>query len=110
LFECRALAGVSQLLEAFNAARDDDYEEVVDRCTDLLRHVERVRNQPLDLGRLEENGVVLVMLRERNPDAIDAAFAIRNREAADRLIGQSADRPIAEVPQFVRLKSIVSSR
>ena len=36
------------------------------------------------------------------PDAVDAAIAIGDLEAADRLLGLFADRPLGEVPPFLR--------
>ena len=64
LFECRALAGVSQLVELFNAARNDEYEEVVDRCEDFLAQVakEYAANH-FTYAELEENEVDLVKLK-----------------------------------------------
>lgn len=64
LFECRALVGVSQLLEVFNAARDDEYEEIVDRCNDFLQQVAKEYTaEHFTYAELEENEVDLVKLK-----------------------------------------------
>jgi hypothetical protein len=41
LFRSSALVGEADVLAAFRAARDDEYEEIVDRCQDILAQVEK---------------------------------------------------------------------
>lgn len=64
VFSSTALAGQSQLVELFNAARDDEYEELVERCNDFLP---QVRNEydtsHFTYAELEENDVDLVKLK-----------------------------------------------
>ena len=90
LFECRALAGVSQLLEVFNAARDDEYEEVVDRCNDFLQQVAKeYTGEHFTYAELEENEVDLVKLkgwldRIRSRDVFSAGGLQRAAEALEQ--------------------------
>jgi hypothetical protein len=39
LLSCRVLAGEPEVRAAFQAARDDEYAEIVDRCEDFLGQV-----------------------------------------------------------------------
>ena len=41
LFDAKLLAGQTQLVSDFNAARDTEYEEIIDRCEDFLRQVSK---------------------------------------------------------------------
>ena len=64
LLSCDVLAGESDVRSAFQAARNDEYEEIVDRCEDFLRQVKKeyVANH-FTYAELEENEVDLVKLR-----------------------------------------------
>ncbi|HVB05061.1 MAG TPA: Chromate resistance protein ChrB [Acidimicrobiales bacterium] len=64
LFESTVLGDQSQLIELFNAARDDEYEEIADRCGDFLQeiHHEYEANH-FTYAELEENDVDLVKLK-----------------------------------------------
>ncbi len=64
LLSCRVLAGEPEVRAAFQAARDDEYEEIVDRCEDFLAQVrkEYVADH-FTYAELEENEVDLVKLR-----------------------------------------------
>jgi hypothetical protein len=64
LLRCDVLAGESDLVRLFNAARDDEYEEIVDRCEDFLRQVRKEYDADhFTYAELEENDVDLVKLR-----------------------------------------------
>src|SRR5579875_3512752 len=41
LLRCEALAGEEEVIAAFQAARDDEYEEIVDRARDFLVQVDK---------------------------------------------------------------------
>jgi DNA-binding transcriptional regulator PaaX len=64
LLSCSVLAGEQGVLEAFQAARDDEYAEIVDKCQDFLGqiHKEYVAEH-FTYAELEENEVDLVKLR-----------------------------------------------
>jgi hypothetical protein len=64
LLSCAVLAGESEVRAAFEAARNDEYEEIVDRCEDFLAQVkkEHVANH-FTFAELEENEVDLEKLR-----------------------------------------------
>src|SRR3984957_19656399 len=40
LLSCAVLAGETEVRAAFQAARDDEYEEIVDKCEDFLGQVD----------------------------------------------------------------------
>src|SRR6201992_4412508 len=40
LLSCAVLAGATEGRNAFQTARDDEYEEIVDKCEDFLRQVQ----------------------------------------------------------------------
>jgi hypothetical protein len=64
LFTSSILAGQPQLVEAFNAARDDEYEEIVDRCEDFLQQVRKEYDADhFTYAELEENDEDLTKLK-----------------------------------------------
>jgi DNA-binding transcriptional regulator PaaX len=86
LLSCSVLAGEQGVLEAFQAARDDEYAEIVDKCEDFLGqiHKEYVAEH-FTYAELEENEVDLVKLRNwfarvRERDV----FGASGREATER--------------------------
>jgi len=79
LLSCDVLAGEADVRAAFQAARDDEYEEIVDKCHDFIAGVDKeyVANH-FSYAELEENEVDLVKLRTwlqrvRERDAFGAA-------------------------------------
>lgn len=64
LFHVEVLAGESDVVAAFNTARDDEYEEIVDRCEDFLQQVEKeyLANH-FSYAELEENDEDLTKLK-----------------------------------------------
>jgi Protein ChrB, N-terminal len=64
LLSCRVLAGEQQIKGQFQAARDDEYEEIVDKCQDFLGQVQKEFDAShFSYAELEENEVDLVKLR-----------------------------------------------
>jgi hypothetical protein len=64
VFSTSVLAGQQQLIEAFNAARDDEYEEIVDRCDDFLQQVRKEYDaNHFTYAELEENDEDLTKLK-----------------------------------------------
>jgi hypothetical protein len=88
LLSCAVLAGEADVRHAFQAARDDEYEEIVDRCEDFLRQVKKeYAENHFTYAELEENEVDLVKLRTwfakvRDRDAFDAD----GRHAAEKAL------------------------
>src|SRR6266705_2959220 len=85
LLSCAVLAGEQEVLAAFQAARDDEYEEIVDKCEDFLAQVkkEHVAGH-YTFAELEENEVDLYKLqkwfaRVRQRDV----FGAEGRQAAE---------------------------
>jgi hypothetical protein len=64
LLESAALSGQAEICAAFNAARDDEYEEIVDKCVDFLAQVDKeFTASHFSYAELEENDEDLVKLR-----------------------------------------------
>jgi DNA-binding transcriptional regulator PaaX len=64
LLESQVLAGGAETVQAFNAARDDEYEEIVDKCRDYLGQIEKeYRAEHFTYAELEENDEDLAKLR-----------------------------------------------
>ena len=64
LMSCTVLAGEADVRAAFEAARNDEYEEIVDRCDDFLVQVKKeYLADHFTFAELEENEVDLVKLR-----------------------------------------------
>ena len=85
-----ALDGESEIVAAFNAARDDEYEEIVDRCNDFLAEIERnTKDEHFTYGELEENDEDLNKLRGwhakvASRDAFSASGAKATAEALEK--------------------------
>ncbi|HEX9031873.1 MAG TPA: Chromate resistance protein ChrB [Streptosporangiaceae bacterium] len=64
LLSCTALAGEPDIVAAFQAARDDEYAEIVDKCEDFLAEVRKEYvAEHFTYAELEENEVDLVKLK-----------------------------------------------
>jgi hypothetical protein len=64
VFSSGVLAGQAQLTEEFNKARDDEYEEIVDRCEDFLQQVRKEYDAVhFTYAELEENDEDLTKLK-----------------------------------------------
>ncbi len=64
LLSCEVLAGESDVRAQFQAARDDEYEEIVDKCADFIAGIDKeYRENHFSYAELEENEVDLVKLR-----------------------------------------------
>jgi hypothetical protein len=90
LLSCDVLAGESDVHKAFQAARNDEYEEIVDRCEDFLQQVKKeYTDNHFTYAELEENEVDLVKLRNwfakvRDRDVFDAD----GRQAAEKALDE----------------------
>jgi DNA-binding transcriptional regulator PaaX len=64
LLSCAVLAGETEVRAAFQAARNDEYEEIVDKCQDFLAGVRKEYDADhFTYAELEENEVDLVKLK-----------------------------------------------
>ncbi|MGH3626939.1 MAG: Chromate resistance protein ChrB, partial [Sciscionella sp.] len=64
LLSCSALGGEQEVLGAFQSARDDEYEEIVDKCGDFLAGIEKEYTAGhFTFAELEENEEDLTKLR-----------------------------------------------
>ncbi|MCW2888845.1 MAG: hypothetical protein QOE54_3452 [Streptosporangiaceae bacterium] len=82
------LAGASDVEQAYNAARDDEYEEIIDRCEDFLQQVEKeYLAEHFSYAELEENDEDLVKLRNwfGKVEARDVLGASRRAETITAL-------------------------
>lgn len=92
LLMAQALVGDADITEAFNTARDEEYNEIVQRCQDFLRSIqENIDGNHYTYAALEEHDDGLTKLRRwtdkvRARDALGAAGAAR----ADDMIAQCA--------------------
>lgn len=64
LLRAEPLAGAGDLVAAYNAARDDEYAEIVDRGRDFLTEIaQETADEHFTYGELEENDEDLAKLR-----------------------------------------------
>ena len=90
LLSCDVLAGEPEVRAQFQAARNDEYEEIVDRCEDFLQQVKKEYTaNHFTYAELEENEVDLVKLRNwfakvRERDVFDAD----GRQAAEKALDE----------------------
>lgn len=102
LLRAEPLVGEGDLVAAFNAARDDEYEEIADRCRDFLAEIEReTAAEHFTYGELEENDEDLTKLRRwfQKVAVRDALSASGRREAEEALA--QAEVVLAEFAQRV---------
>jgi hypothetical protein len=88
LLSCSVLAGEQDVMTAFEAARDDEYAEIVDKCEDFLGQVrkEYVASH-FTYAELEENEVDLVKLRNWFARVAGRdVFGASGRQAAEQAI------------------------
>jgi hypothetical protein len=105
LLSCAVLEGEQGVLAAFQAARNDEYAEIVDRCEDFLGQVrkEYVADH-FTYAELEENEVDLVKLRNwfgrvRERDAFGASGRVAAEQglaACEQALEDYAARVYAE--------------
>jgi hypothetical protein len=90
LLSCRVLAGEAEVHAAFQAARDDEYEEIVDRCEDFLAQVQKEYvASHFTYAELEENEVDLVKLRNWLARVSERdVFGATGREAAEKALAR----------------------
>jgi hypothetical protein len=90
LMSCAVLAGEQEVRASFQAARNDEYEEIVDRCEDFLQQVKKeYAANHFTYAELEENEVDLVKLRNWFAKVRDRdAFGADGRQAAEKTLGQ----------------------
>jgi DNA-binding transcriptional regulator PaaX len=88
LLSCTVLAGEQEVRAAFQAARDDEYEEIVDKCHDFLAQVKKEYDENhFTYAELEENEVDLVKLKNWLERVHQRdVFGATGRQAAEKLI------------------------
>ncbi|HEX9063559.1 MAG TPA: Chromate resistance protein ChrB [Streptosporangiaceae bacterium] len=86
LLTCSVLSGEQGVLAAFQAARDDEYAEIVDKCEDFLGQVRKEYDaHHFTYAELEENEVDLVKLRNWLAKVRDRdVFGASGRAAAEQ--------------------------
>ncbi|MFF2080840.1 Chromate resistance protein ChrB [Kitasatospora sp. NPDC058162] len=110
LLRAEALAGQDEVIAALNAARDEEYTEVIDRCQDFLKEIaEETAAEHFTYAELEENDEDLAKLKAwfdkvRARDRLgagrqtEAAAALQECEAAlegfaERIYATGIDTP-----------------
>jgi DNA-binding transcriptional regulator PaaX len=88
LMSCSVLSGEAEVRNAFQAARNDEYEEIVDKCEDFLQQVQKeYKENHFTYAELEENEVDLVKLRNWLAKVVERdAFGADGRAATERAI------------------------
>jgi len=92
LLSATVLAGEAEVRNAFQAARNDEYEEIVDKCEDFLGQVQKEYDENhFTYAELEENEVDLVKLRNWFAKVVERdAFGASGRAAAEQAIAGCA--------------------
>ncbi len=90
LLSCSVLAGQGDILAAFQAARDDEYDEIVDKCQDFLAQVQKEYvADHFTYAELEENEVDLIKLRNWLARVRDRdAFGASGRQPAEQALAR----------------------
>jgi hypothetical protein len=89
---CTVLVGEQDIMAAFQAARDDEYAEIVDKCEDFLAQVRKeYAANHFTYAELEENEVDLVKLRNWFGRVSERdVFGASGRQAAEQAIAGCA--------------------
>jgi DNA-binding transcriptional regulator PaaX len=90
LLNCAVLAGEPEIKAAFQAARDDEYAEILDKCEDFLAQVRKEYVAAhFTYAELEENEVDLVKLRNWLRRVTDRdVFGASGRTATERALAE----------------------
>lgn len=85
LLTCEPLVGESEVLGAFQTARDDEYEEILDKCKDFMGQVEKEHvAEHFTFAELEENEEDLVKLQNWFAKVVDRdTFGAPGRKATE---------------------------
>ncbi len=88
LMSCSVLAGESEVRASFQAARNDEYEEIVDKCEDFLRQVQKEYDENhFTYAELEENEVDLVKLKNWFAKIVERdVFGASGRAACEQFL------------------------
>jgi DNA-binding transcriptional regulator PaaX len=88
LMRCQLLAGAKDVAAMYNAARDEEYTEIIDKCRDFLTEIEtETAAAHFTYAELEENDEDLTKLRSwlDKVSARDTLRAARRGDAEDAL-------------------------
>jgi hypothetical protein len=90
LMSCAVLAGETEVRAMFQAARNDEYEEIADKCEDFLRQVQKEYDERhFTYAELEENEVDLVKLKNWFAKIVERdVFGASGRAACEQSLGQ----------------------
>jgi hypothetical protein len=90
LLECGALVGEAEIIESFQKARNDEYEEIVDRCADFLQQVQKEHDaEHFSYAELEENDVDLAKLRSWMAKVLERdAFQASGRQETEEWLAR----------------------
>lgn len=102
LLSCSAVAGGQDVVALFEAARDSEYDEILDKCVDFHAGLEKeYAANHFTYGELEENEVELVKLRNWYEKVLarDVYGAPKRADAAAALdtCGEALERYAARV-------------
>ncbi|MGH3168121.1 MAG: Chromate resistance protein ChrB [Trebonia sp.] len=88
LLSAAVLAGDAEVRNSFQAARNDEYEEIVDKCQDFLQQLRKEYDENhFTYAELEENEVDLVKLRNWFAKVTERdAFGADGRAATERAL------------------------
>ena len=88
LMSCSVLAGEAEVRASFQAARNDEYDEIVDKCQDFLHQVQKEYDENhFTYAELEENEVDLVKLKNWFAKIVERdVFGASGRAACERFL------------------------
>jgi hypothetical protein len=92
LFRCEALSGELEAIDAFNTARSDEYDEIINKCEGFLRQMEQEHvAEHFTFAELEENEVDVVKLQKwLSKIRVRDVFGAPGRKRAEQLLAECA--------------------
>lgn len=93
LLDCDVLAGEAEVRAAFQAARDDEYDEIVDKCHDFIAGIEKeFTAEHFTFAELEENEVDHAKLVSWLAKVVERdAFGAPGRKLAEAALARCDD-------------------
>lgn len=90
LLDCSALVGEPEIIDSFQQARNDEYEEIADRCADFLQQVQKEHDaEHFTYAELEENEVDLAKLRSWLAKVVERdAFGASGRQVTEEWLAR----------------------
>lgn len=93
LFRSDLIGSQDKIVDLFNAARDEEYAEIIDKCEDFFKEIEKeIKNSHFSYAELEENEEDLEKLQKWYEKVVARdVFGAKRRSEAEEFIQRCRD-------------------